>query len=176
MRVTPALLVFLSSALLVAQNETPRWRPAVTLQTGLSSTFQLTLGGTFGEGPAWNDHLAVANVTYRFKWKLPLQISADDYVLLSSPLRRGNIVYIQASTSHTLWRAGSRRLVLKHGPATTHSYHFYDRPGWRVLRYTGTLAFETRAWTLEGSLRQQGAIAPHLPDNRYWCIQLSRRL
>lgn len=234
-------------ALVFAQGENPRWRPAVTLQSGISSTFQLTLGGTFGDGPAWfnratfdfpdvlkkgdalslqgwltrdlpstrqdwtlgvayrprvwthgkhavassfgwqrwvfpsvlsgaNDHLVATNVTYRFKWKLPIQVSADDWVLVTSPLRRGNVTYIQASTQHTLWRAGSRRLILKHGPATTYSYNFYNRPGWRVLRYTGTLAFETRGWTVEGSLRQQDAIAPRVPNNRYWCFQLTRRL
>ncbi|MBL8209070.1 MAG: hypothetical protein JNK87_00075 [Bryobacterales bacterium] len=234
-------------ALAWGQAENPRWKPAVTLQTGLSSTFQMTLGGTFGEGPAWfhratidfpdvlrkgdglvlqgwltrdlpstrqdwtlglayrprvwakgkhvvassfgwqrwlfpsvlsgaNDHLVASNVTYRTKWKLPIQVSADNWVLVSSPLRRGNATYIQAGTQHTLWKAGSKRVVLKHGPATTYSYHFYDRSGWRVLRYTGSLLFETRYWTVEGSLRQQDAIAARVPNNRYWCFQLTRRM
>jgi hypothetical protein len=31
--------------------------PSVTLQTGFVSTFQLTLGGTFGDGPAWQNRV-----------------------------------------------------------------------------------------------------------------------
>jgi hypothetical protein len=223
-----------------------RWRPAVTLQTGFASTFQLTLGGTFGQGPAWQnrvvldfadvaakgdtltfngwmtldspshrrdwtaaigyrapavkagpglltvttswqrwlfpsvltgarDHLLGANAVYRTKWKFPITIIADDWVLLKSPLRRGNLTYVQASIAHQLWEGSGCKLMLRHGPATTYSYRFYDRPGWRVFRYGGGLALESAEFTLEGTLRQQASIAPRVPDNRYWTVLLSRR-
>lgn len=35
----------------------PARRWATTLQTGFADTFQLTLGGTFGWGPAWQNRL-----------------------------------------------------------------------------------------------------------------------
>jgi len=225
----------------------PRWKPDVILQTGFASTFQLTLGGTFGDGPAWQnrvtaewphrfrkgdafvlnvwttrdspshgtnatlgagyrfpewkrgaqqlastlgwqrwifpsvlggttDHLASANLVYRTRWKLPVTVIADDWVLLRSRLKRGNLLYVQGSVAHTLMRAGGLRLVLRHGPATTYSWQFYDRPGWRVLRYGGGLALEGSRWAFEASARQQSAIAPRIPDNLYWSFLLTRRM
>lgn len=223
-----------------------RWKPSVTLQTGFASTFQLTLGGTFGKGPAWQnravvevanvaragdavtmhgwmtvdtpshrrdwiagagyraparrlgpgtlvvttgwqrwlfpsvltgarDHLLSANAVYRTRWKAPIAVTADNWVLLKSPLRKGNLTHIQANMAHGLWEGFGLRLVLRHGPSTTYSWKFYDRPGWRVLRYGGGLALEGHGYTLEGALRQQAAIAPRNPDNTYWTVLLSRR-
>lgn len=234
------------AACLHAQDPT-RFRPSVTLQTGLASTFQLTLGGTFGAGPAWqnravvdlnhvftqndaivltgwltrdqptgnhdwtagiayrlppfrkgnhllsatagwqrwvfpsvlcgtNDHLAAFSLTYRTKVKIPITVTAEDWVLVKSPLRRGNLLYVQANTAHSLWEGRRARLVLRHGPSTTYSWGFYDRPGWRVLRYGGAVAIESRAWSLELAARQQAAIAPRIPDNRYYCLTLTRRI
>jgi hypothetical protein len=55
--VIPALLILLTSGALA--QETKRLRPSITLQTGFASTFQLTLGGTFGAGPAWQNRANV---------------------------------------------------------------------------------------------------------------------
>lgn len=48
----------------VSPDVAPSARPARTwtasLQTGFADTFQLTLGGTFGEGPAWQNRVSVA--------------------------------------------------------------------------------------------------------------------
>jgi hypothetical protein len=222
------------------------WKPSITLQSGFGSTFQLTLGGTFGNGPAWQnraviefgnvarkgdavtlngwmtidtpshrrdwitsvgyrtaaaklgpgtlavttswqrwlfpsvltgarDHLLGTTGVYRTKWKVPITVNADNWVLLKSPLRRGNLTYIQANVAHQLWEGKGLRLVARHGPATTYSWKFYDRPGWRVFRYGGSLAVEAHQFTLEGAWRQQAAIAPRVPDNRYWTVLLSRR-
>lgn len=41
-----------------AQPAPRKWR--LTLQSGLAETFQLTLGGVFGRGPAWQNKLALA--------------------------------------------------------------------------------------------------------------------
>jgi hypothetical protein len=123
-----------------------------------------------------NDHLAAFGLTYRTKLKVPITVTADDWVLVKSPLRRGNLLYVQATAAHSLWEGKSARLLLRHGPSTTYSWNFYDRPGWRVIRYGGSLAMEARNWSLEFSARQQGAIAPRLPDNRYYCLMLTRRL
>jgi hypothetical protein len=227
--------------------ESTRFQPSVTLQTMVTSTFQLTLGGTFGAGPAWqnraivdlrhvvfkndaivmtgwltrdtpsarrdwtagigyrlpalkkgdhllsatvgwqrwlfpsvlggtNDHLAALNLSYRTKWKLPITVTADDWVLVKSPLRKGNLLHVQANVAHSLWEGKSVRLVLRHGPSTTYSWNFYDRPGWRVIRYGGSVTMEGRKWSLEFAARQQGAIAPRLPDNRYYCLMLTRAI
>ena len=230
-----------------AADEVPRLQPSLTLQTGVASTFQLTLGGTFGGGPAWQnraivelghvigerdalvvtgwmtrdhpsgrtdwisgiayrlpqwtsgsnavsatvgwqrwlfptvlcgakDHLASFNVALRTRWKVPINVTADDWVLLKSPLRKGNLLHVQANAAHTLWTRRALRFVLRHGPSTTYSWNFYDRPGWRVLRYGGSAALEARKWSLEGAVRQQAAIAPRVPDNRYFSLILTRRL
>src|SRR5438445_446303 len=37
--------------------ESNRLKPSLTLQTGVASTFQLTLGSTFGKGPAWQNRV-----------------------------------------------------------------------------------------------------------------------
>jgi hypothetical protein len=43
-----------------AQEARPRPQWSAVAQTGLASTFQLTLGGEFGAGPAWQNRLTVA--------------------------------------------------------------------------------------------------------------------
>ena len=62
MRCLAALLVSVScSAISWAQSDpgtstrTAHW--TTTVQTGLADTFQLTLGGTFGQGPAWQSRI-----------------------------------------------------------------------------------------------------------------------
>jgi hypothetical protein len=122
------------------------------------------------------DHLLATTGVYRTKLKLPITVTADNWVLLQSPFRRGVLTYVQANVSHTLWEGSGMRLLLKHGPATTYSTTFWDRPGWRVLRYGGGLTIEGRGLALEGSLRQQAAIAPRIPDYTYWSVVLSKKL
>jgi len=54
--VLPLLLWAFVGAPLLAQSAPPTvWTSAV--QTGLADTFQLTLGGTFGNGPAWQNRV-----------------------------------------------------------------------------------------------------------------------
>lgn len=48
-------VVLMVAAVCAAQESGERWHPSLTLQTGLSSTFQLTLGGAYGLGPAWQN-------------------------------------------------------------------------------------------------------------------------
>jgi hypothetical protein len=224
-----------------------RFRPAVTLQTGFAPTFQLNLGGTFGEGPAWQnraivdfsnvaakgdaitvngwmtidtpshrrdwiagigyrmpawgvgrgalavttgwqrwlfpsvacgvrDHLFVLNGVYRTQWKVPITVTVDNWLILSSPLKKGNLTLVQANVAHQLFEGHGMRLVLRHGPSTSYSYEFWDRPGWRLFRYGGSLTLEAKGYTLEGALRQQAGIAPNVPNNAYWTVLLSRRL
>jgi hypothetical protein len=63
-------------------------RFTATLQTGLSDTFQLTLGGMFGEGPAWQNRitLGVANalrsgdLAYIYGWDtMDTRTAANDW-------------------------------------------------------------------------------------------------
>lgn len=224
-----------------------KWRPTLTLQTGFASTFQLTLGGTFGRGPAWQnrvnvdfkdtilkgdaislsgfttvdnptlrrdwtagvsyrarplpvaggslvvtggwqrwlfpsvlggarDHLLAFNGSFRDRWKFPVTISVDNWTLVKSPLRKGNLTHAQFLVAHTLMEAGGTIVVLRHGPSTAYSHHFYDRPGWRVLRYGGSLAVESREFTVEATVRQQGGVAPGVVPNTYWAVMVTRRL
>jgi hypothetical protein len=236
----------LGNAALFAAEGT-EWKPSVTLQTGFARTFQLNLGGIFGNGPAWQnrvmvdlpgiirrgdaialfgfltvdtpslrrdwmtgagyrlapfrfgsgsltltggwqrwllpsvpggprDHLASINAVYRARWRWPVTIIADNWTILQSPLRKGNMTHVQGNVSHLLWEGSGVRLVARHGPSTTYSYRFWDRPGWRFIRYGGCLALESKSYTFEASLRQQAAIAPRIPHNPYWAVLLSRRL
>ena len=238
---------FITSAAGQSGTGLARFRPAVTLQTGFAPTFQLNLGGTFGDGPAWQnraivdfsnvaargdaitvngwmtldtpshrrdwiagigyrapawrvgrgslavtagwqrwlfpsvlggvrDHLVALNGVYRTQWRLPMAVTADHWVILKSPLKKGNLTLVQASVAHQLFEGRGLRLVLRHGPSTSYSHEFWDRPGWRVFRYGGSLSLEAKGYTLEGALRQQAGIAPRVPDNTYWSVLLSRRL
>lgn len=45
------------AATALAQSGSPAW--TITLQSGLADTFQLTLGGMFGAGPAWQNRLTL---------------------------------------------------------------------------------------------------------------------
>ncbi|MFB3776559.1 MAG: hypothetical protein ACE141_03080 [Bryobacteraceae bacterium] len=224
-----------------------RFRPTVTLQTGFAPTFQLNLGGTFGDGPAWQnraivdfvnvaakgdavtlngwmtidtpsrrrdwiagagyrapawqmgrgsltvtagwqrwlfpsvlcgvrDHLVALNGVYRTRWKLPITVTADHWVILKSPLRKGNLTLVQVNVAHQLHEGRGYKLVLRHGPSTSYSHEFWDRPGWRVFRYGASVALEAKRYTLEAGVRQQAGIAPRVPDNTYWTVLLTRRL
>ena len=71
------------------QSRTVDWTGSV--QTGLADTFQMTLGGTFGEGPAWQNRVATG---------------------LSNAFRRGDALSIYGSDTYDLrdhshnWQAG----------------------------------------------------------------------
>jgi hypothetical protein len=219
----------------------------VAIQSGLAATFQLNLGSTFGDGPAWQnrlildfpnavtkgdaltvhgwmttdtpsrrrdwivgagyrapalrigrgsvmvtagwhrwlfpsvlggvkDHLIALGGVYRAQWKLPVTVTADHWANVSSTLRKGHLTLMQANVAHLLHEGRGAKLVLRHGPSMSYSRRFWDRPGWRVFRYGGSLALESKAYTLEGAIRQQAAIAPRVPDNTYWSVLLTRRL
>jgi len=218
-----------------------------SLQTSFAETFQLTLGGTFGDGPAWQnkavagvtnafrksdsltafgwhtldsrsgafdwqagfdyrypllrrrshlldgslgyqrwvlgsvlngtrDHLVAANITYNGKLKLPVTVTADSWRLVSSPYRLGSIVCLQGWTNHVLLRTDTARLVFRPGVATTYAWHFWNKSGHRVVRLSGTLAWEARTYAIEGGLRQQVALLAGIPDNHYWFIRFKRTL
>lgn len=52
-----ALILFLLLTLPVLAQEKPPVRFSGAFQTGFASTFQLTLGGTYGAGPAWQNRV-----------------------------------------------------------------------------------------------------------------------
>jgi hypothetical protein len=131
--------------------------------------FPSVLGGV-------RDHLVALNGAYRAQWKLPVAVTADHWIILDSPLQKGHLTLIQATVAHQLYEGHGLRLVLRHGPSTSYSYEFWNKPGWRVLRYGGSLSLDTKGFTLEGAVRQQSGIAPRVPDYTYWSVLLSRRL
>jgi hypothetical protein len=122
------------------------------------------------------DHLIALNGAYRAQWKLPITVTADHWIILDSPLQKGHLTLVQATVAHKLFEKHGLRLVLRHGPSTSYSYKFWNKPGWRVFRYGGSLAAEAKGFTLEGAVRQQAGIAPPVPDYTYWSVLLSRRL
>lgn len=218
-----------------------------SVQTGLAETFQLTLGGTFGDGPAWQNkvtggidhvfrkgdtltafgwqtldsrsgafdwqagfdyrypllrrhthvvdgsvgyqrwgfrsvlggtrsHLVAGNVTYNGMLKLPVTVTADSWRLVSSSHRLGSILYVQGWTNHVLARTDTGRLVFRPGASTTYAWHFWNKSGHRVVRLGGSLAWETRTYSIEGGVRRQVALLPGIPDNHFWFIRLKRTL
>jgi hypothetical protein len=127
-------------------------------------------------GQGMNDQLIAGNALYRTKVKVPVLLTVDDWQILASHSRRGNLVLLQATLVHTLWTGtNARKIVLRHGPSSSYSYHFWNREGWRMFRYGGSLAYETKPFILEAAFRQQAHIAPLVPDNQYWTVMLSRR-
>jgi hypothetical protein len=224
----------------------PTWTASLT--GGFASTFQMTLGGTYGDGPAFQNRLTVSlnnafrggdsisafgwsttdlptrapnwqagllykalvmhrkagtitmtggvqrwvlpaiktgakdwlfsgNLTYGTKVKrVPPFVTADSYSLLESTLPTGTVVYTQVYTEHRLLSRDGLRVMLRQGPAFTHSWGFYGAEGNRVFRYGGALLLSTKHATLEGGFRQQAALQDKIPDNRYWYVLLTRQL
>lgn len=221
-----------------------RW--TATLQTGLAERFQLTLGGLFGGGPAWQSRIEVGaasvwtrgdsisfygsesldqvttrsdwhsgityrrpiwrgrnqalsggggfqhwhfgnvksgtrdwvtyeNLTYRAKVKATgFTVTSDSWSLLSSPLPRGSLLHTQAWAEHTLVDREPLLVTVRHGPAHTYSWGFYDTHRHRVVRYQAVAAVAYRGTQFEVGIRKQLGLQPCVPDNFYWHFSLSR--
>jgi hypothetical protein len=219
-----------------------------SLTGGFASTFQTALGGTFGDGPGFQNRLTVSlnnafragdsvsafgwsttdlptstpnwqagllykapvmrrkagtitvtgglqrwllpviktgakdwlfsgNLTYATKVKrVPLFVAADSYSLLQSTLPTGSVVYTQVYTEHRLLTRDGLRLLVRQGPAYTHSWGFYGATGSRLLRYGGAVVLQSKAATVEAGYRQQAGLQDNVPDNRYWYFLLTRQL
>ncbi|MBL8294004.1 MAG: hypothetical protein JNN08_19325 [Bryobacterales bacterium] len=221
-----------------------RWN--ATVQTGLAERFQLTLGGLFGGGPAWQSRLEVGadnvwtrgdtlsfygaesldrvttrsdwqsgvayrrpiwrgrnqlvsgsggfqhwrfanvktgtrdwltyeNLTYRAKVKsMGFGVTADSWSLLSSPLPRGSLLHTQAWAEHTLIDHEPFFVTVRHGPAHTYSWGFFDAHGHRVVRYQAIVGITYRGTHLDVGFRKQLGLQSCVPDNFYWHFSLSR--
>jgi hypothetical protein len=114
-------------------------------------------------------------VTYNTRVKsVPVTIQADSWRLLSSNFPIGNLLYVQGWTTHTLWKNDNLRVVVRPSLATTYAWNFYGKQGHRVFRYGGTAALESKNYSLEGGMRQQVALLPGIPENRYWSVMVTR--
>lgn len=233
-------------ALPLLAQEKPAMSFSGSYQTGFASTFQLTLGGTFGEGPAWQnrltlninnvarkgdtvfiqgwdtfdtpsasndwlagiwyrpadfkfgrnaiqvtgglqrwrfpsvgkgtqDWLGAATASWTARWKITPWAQAEFWDNFVSNWHSGQLLYIQAGTQHRLYQHDQFSLVFKHGAASTHSWGFYDKYGWRVVRYVALLSANWRDYTIEGGIRPQHALQPNIPENVYWSILFTRR-
>ncbi|HSW51571.1 MAG TPA: hypothetical protein VLH09_15400 [Bryobacteraceae bacterium] len=131
--------------------------------------FPSVLGGV-------SDHLVALNGSYRIPWKAPITFTADQWVNVRSAHKKGSLTLIQATLAHQLVEGHGVKLVLRHGPSSSYSYQFWDRPGWRVFRYAGSLSLESKSYTLEGAVREQAGVAPRVPQFTYWSVLFSRRL
>lgn len=141
----------------------PPLRWVTTLQTGFADTFQLTLGGVFGDGPAWQNRVTtgLANLLRR-----------DDLLCLhgwnttDAPSGENNTVAGIAYRA-PVWRRGSQSLVLGSG------FQYWNFPS--VLTGTsdwlipGSLVYTARAgrfpltvtsdsWTLLASRLPKGSL------------------
>lgn len=94
----------------IASNRPPR-RWFATLQSGFAYTFQLTLGGTFGEGPAWQSRIAtgVANL-----WKPGDLLYIHGWDTMDAPSGGHNTV-AGLGYRASVWRKGSQNLALGSG-------------------------------------------------------------
>jgi hypothetical protein len=244
MRLATALGAFLCISAMAEEKPPVEFSGAV--QTGFASTFQLTLGGTFGAGPAWQNRATVnahnlftkgdtasvqgwmtldtptttydwlAAVWYRPKdiqltkqtlalqvgfqrwmfptvppgrqdwlvagkadwvgrWKVTPWATAEFWDNFASNSQSGQLLYVQGGLQHRLLKHDQFTLNLKHGPAYTYSWGFYNKYGSRVFRYQGFLIANWKEYSLEGGLRQQDGLQPGIPNNLYWSVLLTRR-
>jgi len=146
----------------VASNRPPR-RWVATLQTGFADTFQLTLGGTFGNGPAWQNR-ATAGLANLFR---PGDLlSLHGWNTTDAPSGENNTV-AGLSYRAPVWRKGSQSLALGSG------FQYWNFPS--VLSGTtdwlipGNLVYTARAgrlpvtvtsdsWTLLASRLPKGSL------------------
>lgn len=123
----------------IASNRPPvRW--VTTLQTGLADTFQLTLGGVFGDGPAWQNRVTTGlanlfrpgDLLYLHGWNTTDGPSGENNTVAGLTYRA------------PVWRKGSQSLALGSG------LQYWNFPS--VLTGTtdwlipGNLIYTARAW------------------------------
>lgn len=138
----PFLVALVSLTPLLAQsvgeNSRLPLRWVTTTQTGLSDTFQMTLGGTFGEGPAWQSKLTTG---------------------LANVRRQGDYLFVFGSDSHDvrdhrndwmagfgykapLWKHKAQALALTGGIQRWLLPHV--KSGAKDWLFVGNLAYQTR--------------------------------
>jgi hypothetical protein len=156
-----SMLALLFFAPFLCAQTTPTW--VTTLQTGLADTFQMTLGGTFGNGPAWQNRITTG---------------------ISNAWQRGDSLYIygwdtlDARNHSNNWQAGVGyrfRLLRtrRHAITFASGLQHWDLPSvktgtvdWLI---PGTLTYETRirslpitvnadSWTLLKSSLPRGSL------------------
>lgn len=125
----------------IASSRPPlRW--VATAQTGFADTFQLTLGGTFGDGPAWQNRVTVGVANLFRPGDL---LSLHGWNTTDSPTRENNTV-AGISYRAPVWRRGPQSLALGSG------LQYWNFPS--VLTGTtdwlipGNLVYSARAWRL----------------------------
>lgn len=156
-----ALLALPASAQQVSEqtiaSSRPPWRWVTSLQTGFADTFQLTLGGVFGDGPAWQNRVTTG---------------------LANLFRAGDLLYLHGwNTTDTptgenntvagigyrapVWRRGSQSLVLGSG------FQYWNFPS--VL--TGTTD-----WLIPGNLHYSARLGrlPLTVTSDSWTLLASR--
>jgi hypothetical protein len=156
------LFLFLTSLPAAAQAPArPQW--VTSLQTGMADTFQLTLGGMFGEGPAWQTKVTtgVANL-----FKSGDSLSVYGWNTFDS---RSQINSYQAGIGYKrpVWRRGAQSLALGSGfqhwhfPTVKSGSHDWLIPG--NLQYTGRawrvpMLVTSDSWTLVKSPLPTGSL------------------
>lgn len=146
----------------IASSRPPvRW--VTTLQTGFADTFQLTLGGTFGNGPAWQNRVATGLANLLRPGDL---LSVHGWNTTDAPTGENNTIAGIAYRT-PVWRKGSHNLALGSG------LQYWNFPS--VLTGTtdwlipGNLIYTTRAvrvpltvtsdsWTLLASRLPKGSL------------------
>lgn len=94
----------------IASNRPPvRW--VTTLQSCFADTFQLTLGGTFGAGPAWQNRIATGLANLFRPGDL---LSVHGWNTTDAPTGENNTI-AGIAYSAPVWRRGSQNLALGSG-------------------------------------------------------------
>lgn len=220
---------------------------SATLQSSVAQTMQLSLGGTFNQGPAQQNRLTLtgtglfrrrdtlqfygwnttdlrtgntdADMGIRYRapvaklaqgsliagtgveywyfpsvlggtrdvvldtymaWsggeKIPITISGNGKTLLRSRLPLGSMGIFQVQHTQKIARWNSNLLSVNHGPMYVYSWDLYGRPGNRVFRYSAAVQLSRGRWALEGTFRPQAGLQDRIPDNKFWCISVIRKL
>jgi hypothetical protein len=125
----------------IASSRPPvRW--VTTVQTGFADTFQLTLGGTFGDGPAWQNRVSTGLANLFRPGDL---LSVHGWNTTDGPSGDHNTI-AGLSYRAPVWRRGAQSLTLGSG------LQYWNFPS--VLSGTtdwlipGNLVYSARAWRL----------------------------
>lgn len=146
----------------IASSRPPR-RWVTTVQTGFADTFQLTLGGVFGDGPAWQNRVSTGIANLVRPGDL---LSIHGWNTFDAPSRENNTI-AGLSWRAPAWRRGAQSLSLGSG------LQYWNFPS--VLRGTtdwlipGNLVYSARvgalpvtvtgdSWTLLASRLPKGSL------------------
>jgi hypothetical protein len=135
---TVGLCGFLAPPLAAESTPPPVW--VTSLQTGMADTFQLTLGGMFGEGPAWQNKLTTG-VSNAFRAGDSLSVYAWDTVDA-----RSNVNNWQAGLGYKVRVLKKKNHVLALGSGVQRWLFPSVKSGAKDWLVPGNLSYQTKLY------------------------------